>query len=75
MDTRRLEPADPVSTIDSKTLQSSLLVEIFYAGQIKVYPVQHNKFQSDPPSVRNLFIRKILLCWCVCFTFGDTFKH
>jgi hypothetical protein len=29
-------PAEPVSTIDSKTLQTSLLDEIFYLGQVKV---------------------------------------
>ena len=70
-------PADPVSTIDSKTLQTSILAEIFYPGQVKVYPVQRNKFQSDPPSVRKLYTRKILLwvCVCVCFTFGDTVEH
>jgi len=36
VDARRLEPADPVSTTDSKTLQTSLLAKIFYPGQVKV---------------------------------------
>jgi hypothetical protein len=36
VDAQRLEPADTVSTIDSKTLQTSLLAENFYPGQVKV---------------------------------------
>ena len=56
-------------------------MKFFYAGQVKVLPVQHNKFQSDPPSFRKLYIRKILLCVFVracarvCFTLGDTVRH